>query len=1413
MLAHAQRSLHAVLEAYPLTFAGPWPCEDGREVEIAWSLDHPVAATREANLKAIIAIAEVLARFPAVCLHVRGGAAPWDAQQAPAALATHEPWRSVDPQQGAHTLMALLCEQRARACVRALAAQGVEVRRLRTCADAGPSTTFIELAATVPPPGTAAAESLDTSPPGALNRHEPELAGTVSTGVPAAAAPAGRKGSRSAMSCHIEVGESGGFTVNLGGANGGSDAPSVGATSASKPAARPAAREPPPVSHRWWQTQTHVIVDVSSHEVAAAIDLETTFAPLTVTAATVSRSYSLTLKLLSEIVPHKCKHVVDQVSGTVSLRLRKADPIPWANLERVAAATDVGGGQGEEKAAKTAGTLPPWMATSDEEALLLAAAAAVPAPAGDGPRDAKSKKAKGGALPASSSARRAPLPGPPPTAPETPTSTVKCSVPFTARTGGASALGLLLEADASVNDKVAALLCKPARQVLGVSSGKSQAAGEKSGDADRTVTRLIDSLLLGQRRDPAGDAASALIAATYAAAQGRHGAIEAVVSQLEKEEASIVAEKAAAVLALEAARAEAARVAHAAQDETDEEEDETDDDDSEADEPETPTVGSDGKDTSGDEDESDDDEDEQLDDEEEEALRAFGLRLANRPGAQQPSRPAAVAASRNAAASVRANPLSSASAAQQRMVPSDRVAAGDRAAKKAPQKPMGAPGLPPPRLQAAGSGAPRVASTPAAGAGAGAGGGGSAASHRAVAAGGAPAASSAIPSSAWQRGAPAAAEPSNNDLAGRLARQPSFGEATAGRRGVAQPSQLTGAPSCSRPVPNAAGHVGGALPPASAQVSGNCRSGSVPYAAVAQHQWPSISGHAHSSPAASDGFGLPPPRPAAVSSGGPNGSSNAALLPRPQGTLPLPAASRQNEPHQGGAPPSFDSSLLSLGLPPPRASSAPSAGLPPPAMAVGGDGADGTDGALDQMTMMLAEDMIGDLWGEKDDNSFFSDLPGLPGLPSCAGGPASASTRPPAGSMADALGGLPAVGSARLDADTDPVFDVARGTSQSPSVSSGLPPSAPLVARWPSAPPSTSSLQGGRTAASVAAGLPPPVPAAQRAHSSSAVTSGAAVEPRGVVAAGKQQLPQQPRTGGTAVSKDGKEEIPSQDPTKEWRCKCGTINKAATHLCASRSCHCYFCLACGQLGHQQRFCRRVPPASAAAATPATASSQTGSVASAFGGTRQGCAGTASSSGASGSALVGSTASSSSGNSEETRRLAQNPKLEWRCKCGTTNRPGSYQCSKRGCRVFFCQGCGQMGHQQRFCRQGGAPEAPPSSAAGTASSAGTMAAASGSARGNTNANAPIGGGLPPPRARPRRGAAEIVAEEITGGHDEGCVICMDAPAQATLFPCRHNITCAPCTRALLQLKRPCPFCSVPIKATDLDRLPDAWRTVA
>ena len=59
----------------------------------------------------------------------------------------------------------------------------------------------------------------------------------------------------------------------------------------------------------------------------------------------------------------------------------------------------------------------------------------------------------------------------------------------------------------------------------------------------------------------------------------------------------------------------------------------------------------------------------------------------------------------------------------------------------------------------------------------------------------------------------------------------------------------------------------------------------------------------------------------------------------------------------------------------------------------------------------------------------------------------------------------------------------------------------------------------------------------------------------------------------------------------------------------------------------------------------------------------------------------------------------------------------------------------------------------------------------------------------------------------------CVVCMDAPAAITLHPCGHHITCAGCTLALLELKKPCPFCSSDIVSTDLDKSQSErlWRT--
>ncbi|EOD29237.1 hypothetical protein EMIHUDRAFT_434619 [Emiliania huxleyi CCMP1516] len=229
-----------------------------------------------------------------------------------------------------------------------------------------------------------------------------------------------------------------------------------------------------------------------------------------------------------------------------------------------------------------------------------------------------------------------------------------------------------------------------------------------------------------------------------------------------------------------------------------------------------------------------------------------------------------------------------------------------------------------------------------------------------------------------------------------------------------------------------------------------------------------------------------------------------------------------------------------------------------------------------------------------------------------------------------------------------------------------------------------------------------------------------------------------------------------QDVTKDWRCRCGTINKAGTYLCSSRSCHCYFCLRCGQTGHQQRFCRLAPPPDSA---PASRGAPLGPGSETLPAWRPG--------------------------------QQQDVTRDWRCKCGVVNKAGSFICAKRGCRVYFCLHCGGLGHQQRFCRQAGSAEAPPSGGSSGASPAASAAAAGAGREGS---------------GRERRGpAASKRAVEPDESVSE-CVVCMDAPIQVTLFPCKHNITCASCTYALLQHNKPCPFCAVEIASTDMNRTP-------
>ena len=481
------------------------------------------------------------------------------------------------------------------------------------------------------------------------------------------------------------------------------------------------------------------------------------------------------------------------------------------------------------------------------------------------------------------------------------------------------------------------------------------------------------------------------------------------------------------------------------------------------------------------------------------------------------------------------------------------------------------------------------------------------------------------------------------------------------------------------------------------------------------------------------------------------------------------------------------------------------------------------------MTMSLAEDMIGDLWEKtNDDDGFFAELSGLPGLPPP---PVRAPGRsrfadlerlpsPPPGANALSEGLINSLGGDSLFGDSmssnaplpspNPLSELSSSQTSPPAGGPGLPPPLPqprvTTAAWPSlghgptnAASSSSHDPTGRARSGsgtipdslaadlLAMGLPPPT--RQPTVGAPAPTAAAVAAAAANKQAGKQVAASSTSAAAVVAGGNKQEEVPMmQDPTKEWRCKCGTINKVGTHLCASRSCHCYFCLGCGQLGHQQKFCRRAPSAAAAAATTTTTP---------VGGPTLGKTTAVTPTAPAPAPVAAASSSQAAAGGDDKGRPVQNPKAEWRCKCGTINKPGAYQCAKRGCRVFFCLACGQLGHQQKFCRQVGASGAPPAS--------------SPPAVATTAAAAPAIGGLPPPRTR--RGRQEqIVAEQLAeaGDANEGCVVCLDAPAQVTLFPCGHNITCASCTRALLQLKRPCPFCSAPIKNTDLDRLPEAWR---
>jgi hypothetical protein len=49
-----------------------------------------------------------------------------------------------------------------------------------------------------------------------------------------------------------------------------------------------------------------------------------------------------------------------------------------------------------------------------------------------------------------------------------------------------------------------------------------------------------------------------------------------------------------------------------------------------------------------------------------------------------------------------------------------------------------------------------------------------------------------------------------------------------------------------------------------------------------------------------------------------------------------------------------------------------------------------------------------------------------------------------------------------------------------------------------------------------------------------------------------------------------------QDPTGPWRCSCGNQNVAGAARCEAAGCDRFFCLHCGMIGHQIKFCRQLP---------------------------------------------------------------------------------------------------------------------------------------------------------------------------------------------------------------------------------------------
>ena len=112
--------------------------------------------------------------------------------------------------------------------------------------------------------------------------------------------------------------------------------------------------------------------------------------------STAAAEYSLSLRLLSPVVPRRCKFVVDEAEGKLSLRMRKEEAGAWPTLEAAkegvgapaaaipAAAKEVMGGAGGTDSTmrpSSASSTSSWMHGNDEAALLLAAGQGAPSSA------------------------------------------------------------------------------------------------------------------------------------------------------------------------------------------------------------------------------------------------------------------------------------------------------------------------------------------------------------------------------------------------------------------------------------------------------------------------------------------------------------------------------------------------------------------------------------------------------------------------------------------------------------------------------------------------------------------------------------------------------------------------------------------------------------------------------------------------------------------------------------------------------------------------------------------------------------------------------------------------------------------------------------------------------------------------